>query len=183
LFKPGVNLGFLEAAIWMVSPVLGFRPSRAFLSETLKIPNPVMLTLSPDLMTLVTSSTKASNHSTPCFLVTPIFSASLPANSAFFTVKKVVTSSPSTSPNTNSYTSPDTFTETAPVENATVNTENNNDSYSNLASGAIFGSNSFLPSGLIQWIILAIIILLIVILARKLFGGEKNYHEAPMKHA
>jgi hypothetical protein len=103
------------------------------------------------------------------------------SNSAFFTVKKVATSTPSTSSNTNSYTSPDTFTETVPAENE--NTDNANDSYSNLASGAIFGSNSFLPSGLIQWVLFAIVILIIVILARKIFGAKQNYEEAPMKHA
>ena len=78
------------------------------------------------------------------------------------------------------------------IKNGTDSTDtNSNDAnnstaenkYSALASNAIFGSGSFLPSGLIQWIIFAIIILLIVILVRKLFGGEKNYHETPMKHA
>lgn len=106
------------------------------------------------------------------------------SNSAFFTVKKAVTSSPSTSPNTNSYASPDTFTETVPVENENVNTDASaEDNYSNLASGVIFGSNSFLPSGLIQWILFAIIILIIVILVRKIFGGKENYDDSPMKHA
>jgi len=84
--------------------------------------------------------------------------------------------------NTNSSNNPSTpASETTPIENEIANDTDKN--YSDLAANAIFGSNSFLPSGLIQWIILAIIILLIVILARKLFGGEKNYHEAPMKHA
>lgn len=38
---------------------------------------------------------------------------------------------------------------------------------SNPASNAIFGSNSFTPSGLIQWVFFAILVLLIVILVRK----------------
>lgn len=37
---PGLNLGVLEAAMVMVSPVLGFLPSRAGLSLTSKLPNP-----------------------------------------------------------------------------------------------------------------------------------------------
>ena len=75
----------------MVSPVRGFLPSLAFLSATLKIPNPVMLTLSPLLKASVTISTKASNHSTPCLLVTLIFSANILASWPFFTVSIVIT--------------------------------------------------------------------------------------------
>ncbi len=52
---------------------------------------------------------------------------------------------------------------------------------SNLAANVIYGSNSFLPSGLVQWILFAIFILIIIILIRKVFGGEKNYHATPMK--
>ncbi len=51
-----------------------------------------------------------------------------------------------------------------------------------LAATAIFGSNSFLPSGLIQWVLFAILILLIVILVRKILGAEARYHAAPLKH-
>ncbi len=54
---------------------------------------------------------------------------------------------------------------------------------SSLASNAIFGTNSFSPSGIIQWVLFAIIILLIVIIVRKFFGGEARYHETPLKHA
>lgn len=76
-------------------------------------------------------------------------------------------------------------------QNASANTNQTNNSGTNnphdftgLTSNAIFGdSNSFLPTGFVQWILLAIIILIIVILARKIFGGEKEYHESPMKHA
>ena len=53
---------------------------------------------------------------------------------------------------------------------------------SDLAAGVIFGSENFLPSGLIQWIFFAILVLLIIILARKIFSAEK-YHSTPMKHA
>lgn len=51
-----------------------------------------------------------------------------------------------------------------------------------LTSNALYGGNTFLPSGIIQWILLAIIVLILVILARKFFGGEEAYHAAPLKH-
>ncbi len=53
---------------------------------------------------------------------------------------------------------------------------------SGLAAGAIFGGDGFMPSGIVQWLLLAIFILLIVIIVRKIFG-EKQYHESPLKHA
>lgn len=91
------------------------------------------------------------------------------SNAVFFTI------------NNNSATS---ATNTNQINGANNGTSNDTDkNYSNLASNAIFGSNSILPSGLMQWIIFAIIILIIVILARKVFGASKNYHETPLKHA
>jgi hypothetical protein len=54
---------------------------------------------------------------------------------------------------------------------------------SNLVANAVYGSNSFMPSGILQWILFAILVLLIVILVRKIFGGAKDYHSTPMKHA
>ncbi|MFA5931778.1 MAG: hypothetical protein WC793_00130 [Candidatus Paceibacterota bacterium] len=89
--------------------------------------------------------------------------------------------SSATKSNTNKNTNTSTSKNTTNTTNST--TTNANSNYSNLASNAIFGSNSFMPSGLIQWILFAIIILLLVILVRKLFGAKKNYDESPMKHA
>ncbi len=54
---------------------------------------------------------------------------------------------------------------------------------SNLAANVIFGSGGFLPTGILDWILVAILILVIVILARKIFGGENRYHSEPLKHA
>jgi len=54
---------------------------------------------------------------------------------------------------------------------------------SSVTANAIFGTNGFTPSGLIQWILLAILILLIVILVRKFTGAEDKYHSEPLKHA
>lgn len=53
---------------------------------------------------------------------------------------------------------------------------------SDLAANAIFGSNSFIPSGLIQWIIFAILVLLATILVRKIYGGNEKYNSTPLKH-
>ncbi|MEI6280400.1 MAG: IPT/TIG domain-containing protein [bacterium] len=95
------------------------------------------------------------------------------SNAVYFTINNT---NVSTNTETVNYSN-DTFTETNGTSTPVAEKE-----LSNLTSNAIFGSNSFLPSGLAQWIILAIIILLIVIFARKVFGGEKNYHGTPLKH-
>lgn len=77
-----------------------------------------------------------------------------------------------------------------------VNTMNNNQSnggnidqnaddhpVSTLASNAIFGVNSLVPNGIIQWILFAIIILLVIILVRKIFGASDRYHNSPLKYS
>jgi len=119
------------------------------------------------------------------------------SNAELFTINKIV--APTTNNNYPTATKATTYTtsnttkttNTYPSTNQTKNTTNtssdsvdDNDtekSYSNLASNAIFGSTGFLPSGLIQWILFAIIILLIVILSRRVFDAKKKYDEAPMK--
>jgi len=74
-------------------------------------------------------------------------------------------------------------TTSANQTNNATNDNGSDESKSDLASNAIFGSDGVLPSGLVSWILLGIMILIIVILTRKVFGAEKNYHETPMKHA
>lgn len=64
----------------------------------------------------------------------------------------------------------------------TVASKPSNDS-SNLAANAFWGSNSFMPSGIIQWILFAILVLVAVILGRKIYGGKEKYHATPMKHS
>jgi hypothetical protein len=87
---------------------------------------------------------------------------------------------------TNTNNTDNIYSNTNSIENVT-NTNNDNDTNknsNNLAATAILGSaNSFLPSGLIQWVFFAIIILLIVIFIRRIFGAKKNYEETPLKHA
>ena len=89
--------------------------------------------------------------------------------------------------NTNSFSNEsNTYNYSNTSENAanTANGNQTNGGYaSNLASNALFGNqNSFLPSGLVGWVMLAIIIMIIVILLRKIFGAEQKYQEAPLKH-
>jgi hypothetical protein len=56
------------------------------------------------------------------------------------------------------------------------------ENFSDLTSNVFYGGNTFLPSGAVQWVLFAIIILLLVMLARKFFGGEEAYHATPLKH-
>lgn len=55
--------------------------------------------------------------------------------------------------------------------------------YKNLTANSVFGGLSFMPSGLMQWILLGIFILVIVILVRKVTGKGEEYHATPLKHA
>ncbi|MBI2631099.1 IPT/TIG domain-containing protein [Candidatus Nomurabacteria bacterium] len=97
------------------------------------------------------------------------------SNSEFFTVKNVANSNASQNSNSNS---------NADNNYSNTNTENKSEAeeFSSLTSNAVYGSGSFLPSGIIQWILFVIIILLMIILIRKFFGGEQAYHETPLKH-
>ena len=63
-----------------------------------------------------------------------------------------------------------------------VKEEEMTDKYSDLAASAIFGESGFLPSGLVQWVLLAILVLGGTILVRKVYGGSEKYYAAPMKH-
>jgi hypothetical protein len=60
--------------------------------------------------------------------------------------------------------------------------QSGDDAYSALASNVIFGSNSFMPSGIIQWLLFAIFVLIVVIVVRRIFLADK-YHAKPLKHA
>lgn len=94
----------------------------------------------------------------------------------------------STSNNTSGNTSTINKTKSS-TKNITVNeTENkiegseNGEKVKELAAGAIFGYNGFLPSSIFQWIFFAILILLAIILWRKLYISDEEKH-APLKHA
>ncbi len=92
------------------------------------------------------------------------------------------------STNTTTYTN--YTTSDSNTSSAREDTESNNSDssvsfsdYSNLAANSVFGSHSFMPSGLVQWVILAIFILLIVIFIRRVFGKDEKYYAEPLKHA
>ena len=53
----------------------------------------------------------------------------------------------------------------------------------NLASSVILGGNSFLPNGLVQWVLVAILIVGIIVLGRKVFLTREHYDSTPLKHA
>ena len=95
------------------------------------------------------------------------------SNAEYFTVNKLT---PVASTNNN-------YSNTGQTENSTNENNDANDNNRSLAATALFGTpNSFLPSGLIQWIILAIIVLIIVIMVRRVFGAQKRYDDMPLKH-
>ena len=75
-----------------------------------------------------------------------------------------------------------TKTTTTNSTNTSVNNANTGNN-SNLAANAVFGSNSFIPSRLIQWVIVAILILFIVVLVRRIYGGAEKYQSTPLKHS
>jgi hypothetical protein len=54
---------------------------------------------------------------------------------------------------------------------------------STITANTVDTPNSFIPSGIVAWILIAILVLTIVILVRKIFGGEKNYHSTTLKQA
>ncbi len=55
--------------------------------------------------------------------------------------------------------------------------------FSTLAASVVLGTNSFLPAGILQWILLAILILFIILLTRRVFGARKRYMMVPLKHS
>jgi len=72
---------------------------------------------------------------------------------------------------------------TSTTNNTVAKTDTSaNKENADLAAGVIFGSNSLIPSGLIQWILFAILVLIAAILIRKIYGGDKRYHSTPLKH-
>ncbi|MFA6256998.1 MAG: IPT/TIG domain-containing protein [Candidatus Paceibacterota bacterium] len=52
-----------------------------------------------------------------------------------------------------------------------------------LASSVILGGNTFLPTGIVQWVLVAILIVFIIVLGRKVLGTREHYDNTPLKHA
>jgi len=75
-----------------------------------------------------------------------------------------------------------TTTKNTTINNTKTNTGGEPTDVNGLAANALYGSNGFMPSGIIGWILFAILILLIIILTRRVAGHSENYQATPMKH-
>ncbi len=82
---PAVNFGTFDAAIWILSPVAGFRPSRALRCETLNLPKPENVISPPRLRVPSIVSSTASTALHASFLLRPARSATWSTNSDFVT--------------------------------------------------------------------------------------------------
>jgi hypothetical protein len=71
---------------------------------------------------------------------------------------------------------------TSTVKTTPTTTSTDENTFSGLTANALFGSNGFMPSGLVQWIFFIILIAAIIFLWRYVYGEEK-YRAEPMKHA
>lgn len=106
------------------------------------------------------------------------------SNGAYFTVKTAEVSSTTSSSSSSQSATPKPKAATpkkattSAVKADTNSCETDNDK-SSLAAGAIFGSDGFMPKNFIQWLLLAMMILLAVILWRK----TVNRKEKALKHA
>jgi ATP-dependent Zn protease len=89
-----------------------------------------------------------------------------------------------TSGNTNTSKNTNTTTTTTTDNNTTQASNDINQNYGSLAANALVGSSgSFMPSGLLQWIFLAIIVAVMIVLWRYIHRSEEKYMAEPLKHA
>src|SRR3546814_4984373 len=86
----GAKVSFLDAAILMVSPVAGFRPSRAAVSLTLNLPKPLREISSPPAAAWAIAANTASTVLRASALLRPDSAASLSARSLLFMQKTPV---------------------------------------------------------------------------------------------
>jgi hypothetical protein len=108
------------------------------------------------------------------------------SNAAYFTINNGTSSivnTRTTSNNTSSTSVNNSNTSSTTNTTQTNATNDTNPTYGSLTSNALFGSNTFLPSGLFQWILCIIIILAIIVLWRYIHRSEDKYMSEPMKHA
>jgi len=76
------------------------------------------------------------------------------------------------------------YNNTAPVNYSPGTIESvNEDEDQSLASSVILGGSTFLPTGIVQWILVAILIVLIIVIGRKVLGNREEYDNTPLKHA
>src|SRR3546814_2688503 len=86
----GAKVSFSDAAILMVSPVAGFRPSRAAVSLTLNLPKPLREISSPPAAAWAIAANTASTVLRASALLRPDSAASLSARSLLFMQKTPV---------------------------------------------------------------------------------------------
>ena len=103
------------------------------------------------------------------------------SNSVNFSVTSAGGTTASTASNSTATSTASTAAKTATDDETEQATQEVNEKLSTLAASAIVGGDTFMPSGIIQWLIIAIIILLAIILVRKIV--RSRYERAPMKHA
>lgn len=100
------------------------------------------------------------------------------SNGVSFTLNKVVAASSSGTVAKKTVAKSTTATTVAKAKTTSTSTSNNSNA---LTANALSGSNGFLPSSLIEWLLLAILIFLVVILVRKTYMAKEEH--APLKHA
>ena len=121
------------------------------------------------------------------YLITVFNPSGMISNAVLFTVNNVSIYSPDYSGSATSTSSKKSKTATATTKNTsdadkTANQPTTGTEVKDLAAGAIFGSNAFMPSSLLQWIFFAIFILLAVVLWRKLYVSDAD-KAVPLKHS
>ncbi len=106
------------------------------------------------------------------------------SNAVSFTVNNNVASTTIKNSNTTSKTNTATTTKNTTSNNTTTNQGTTAvNQASDQAAGALFGSNAFLPSSLLQWFFFIILILLAVVLWRKLYVNDEERSNTHLKHA
>jgi hypothetical protein len=75
-----------------------------------------------------------------------------------------------------------TSTKTTTTKTTTV-TPDYKAEVSDLTANALFSDSGFLPHSILQWILVAILILIIILIGRKLFGLDEKYHSTHLKHS
>ncbi|MES2416243.1 MAG: IPT/TIG domain-containing protein [Patescibacteria group bacterium] len=97
------------------------------------------------------------------------------SNGVSFTLNKTVATS------SGSVTKKVTKSTTSTVAKAKTSSTSTSNNSNALSANALSGSNGFFPSSLIEWLLLAILIFLVVILVRKTYMSHEEH--APLKHA
>ena len=69
------------------------------------------------------------------------------------------------------------------TSNSITFNDKENKNNSDLAAGAIFGSDGFMPKTFVQWIMLIVLIIIGVVLFRKASKRKEKYHSTPLKHS